>query len=83
MKKLLVVSAGLSCLAASADIGKALGQKFLPPASDMLTFTTISQKLHEMDVDADVAWMKLSSRAEYDAYRRQMHGRMMAAMGSV
>ena len=81
MKKLLVVSAGLSCLAASADIGKALGQKFLPPASDMLTFTTISQKLHEMDVDADVAWMKLSNRAEYDAYRRQMHGRMMAAMG--
>ena len=81
MKKTVVLSAGLLCLASYADMGKALGQKFLPAASDMLTFTTISQKLHEMDVDADVAWTKLSGRAEYDAYRRQMHGKMMAAMG--
>ena len=81
MGKLLVAALGLSSLAASADIGKALGQKFLPKASDMLTFTTVSQKLHEMDVDADVAWTRLSGRAEYDAYRKRMHGRMMAAMG--
>ena len=81
MKKMVVLSAGLFCLASSADMGKALGQGFLPAASDMLTFTTISQKLHEMDVDADVAWMNISGRAEYDAYRKRMHARMMAAMG--
>jgi cephalosporin-C deacetylase-like acetyl esterase len=60
---------------------KALGQKFLPAASDMLTFTTISQKLHEMDVEADLAWTKLANRADYDSYRKQMHRKMMAAMG--
>ena len=53
----------------------------MPPASDMLTFTTISQKLHEMDVDADVAWTRLSNRAEYDAYRKEMHSKMMSAVG--
>ena len=81
MKKLIVLTAGLSCLAVSADMGKALGQKFLPAASDMLTFTTISQKLHEMDVEADLAWTKLANRADYDSYRKQMHRKMMAAMG--
>lgn len=81
MKKLIVASAGLVCVAALADIGDALGQKFLPPASDMLTFTTISQKLHEMDVEADLAWTKIASRADYDRYRKQMHSKMMAAMG--
>ena len=62
-------------------LAKALGQAFLPAKSDMLTFTTISQKLHEMDVDADVAWTRLSSKAEYDAYRKAMHAKMMSAMG--
>ena len=81
MKKLIVASAGLVCVAALADIGDALGQKFLPPASDMLTFTTISQKLHEMDVEADLAWTKIASRADYDSYRKQMHSKMLAAMG--
>ena len=65
----------------AADLGKELGQRFLPPKSEMLTFTTISQKLHEMDVDADIAWTKLSGQAEYDAYRKAMHAKMMSAMG--
>ena len=72
-----------SIVADSSTTGLAdeLGKKFLPPASDMLTFTTISQKLHEMDVDADEAWTKLANRAEYDEYRKEMHKRMMSAMG--
>ena len=58
MKKIAVLSVGLTCLAVSAGIEQELGKKFLPAASDMLTFTTISQKLHEMDVEADLAWTK-------------------------
>ena len=81
MKRIIVFAVGLAGLTGSADMGKALAQKFLPPASDMLTFTTISQKLHEMDVDADVAWTKLADRAAYDAYRKSVHAKMMAAMG--
>ena len=81
MKKLFVLSASFACAAAMADMRGELAKTFLPPASDMLTFTTISQKLHEMDVEADLAWTKLSTRAEYDAYRKRMHGKMMAAMG--
>ena len=85
MKKIMGMACAAAMLAASsgsaADVGKALGEKFLPPASDMLTFTTISQKLHEMDMDADMAWTKLSGRAEYDAYRKAMHAKMMDALG--
>lgn len=66
---------------ASSDLAPEIGRKFLPAASDMLTFTTISQKLHEMDVDADEAWRKLSSREEYDAYRKAMHEKMLQAIG--
>ena len=80
-KTMAVCTLTLLAATVSADMKEALGKKFLPAASDMLTFTTISQKLHEMDVDADVAWTKLGDRAEYDAYRRRMHGKMMAAMG--
>ena len=81
MKKLIILVVGLQGLAASADLGSELGRTFLPPASDMLTFTTISQKLHQMDVDADVAWTRLTSRDEYDAYRKGMYGKMMSALG--
>ena len=82
----LALSAAFVCCAtgsalAAASMGKELSKRFLPAASDMLTFTTISQKLHEMDVDADVAWTKLAGRAEYDAYRKAMHAKMMSAMG--
>ena len=73
------------CCAASvslfADVGSELGRRFLPPASDLLTFNTVSQKLHEMDVDADEAWLKLSGRDEYDAYRTEMHRKMISAIG--
>ena len=81
MKKLIILSVGLFCLAVSAGLDKELGKKFLPAASDMLTFTTISQKLHEMDVDADLAWTRLADRNAYDVYRKQMYRKMMAAMG--
>lgn len=80
-KTMVFCAVALFAATVSADMKEALGKKFLPAASDMLTFTTISQKLHEMDVDADVAWTRLGDRSEYDAYRRQMYGKMMAAMG--
>ena len=81
--KAAAVAAVFCCVAGAgaADLGDELGQKFLPPASDMLTFTTVSQKLHEMDVEADVAWTKLADRAEYDAYRKAMYAKMMSALG--
>ena len=77
------IAAVFCCVAgmSAADLGSELGRKFLPSASDMLTFTTISQKLHEMDVEADVAWTKLAGRTEYDAYRKAMFAKMMAALG--
>ena len=90
--KAAAVAAVFCCVsgvnAAAADVSERIpplaseiGRKFLPSASDMLTFTTISQKLHEMDVEADVAWTKLAGRAEYDAYRKAMHAKMMSALG--
>ena len=81
--KAAAVAAVFCCVAGAgaADLGNELGQKFLPPASDMLTFTTVSQKLHEMDVEADVAWTKLADRAGYDAYRKAMYAKMMSALG--
>ena len=81
--KAAAVAAVFCCVggASAADLGKELGQKFLPSASDMLTFTTVSQKLHEMDVEADVAWTKLVDRAEYDACRKAMYAKMMSALG--
>ena len=81
--KTAAIAAVFCCAAqmSAADLGKELGQKFLPAASDMLTFTTVSQKLHEMDVDADVAWTKLANRAEYDARRKAMYAKMMSALG--
>ena len=79
--RLTITACLLGAAGAHADLGKALGDKFLPPASDMLTFTTVSQRLHEMDVEADLAWTKLKDRKEYDAYRKAMHRKMMAALG--
>lgn len=80
---LLTLSLCLSLsMDAAADLASEMGRRFLPSASDMLTFTTVSQKLHEMDVDADAAWTALRDRAEYDAYRKAMHGRMLQAIGA-
>ena len=74
--KAAAVAAVFCCVAGAgaADLGNELGQKFLPPASDMLTFTTVSQKLHEMDVEADVAWTKLADRATLVSQVRKEQG---------
>ena len=65
----------------AASLSDELGCKFLPKASSTLTFSTVSQKLHEMDAQADRAWSLVEDRAAYDAKRRAMHERMLAAMG--
>lgn len=81
MKKSFLFSAVFCSFACSAGIQNELSKRFLPPASDKLTFATVSQKLHEMDIEADLAWTRLPDRAAYDAYRRKMHARLKAAMG--
>ena len=81
MKKMAVFPIVILCSAAFAGLEVELGKKFLPASSDRLTFNTVSQKLHEMDVEADIAWTRLANRGEYDLYRKKMHGKMIAAMG--
>lgn len=79
----LALATALAADVCAADDGlpAELERKFLPPASDMLTFSTVSQRLHEMDADADAEWLAVADRAAYDARRKAMHGRMMEAMG--
>ena len=72
-----------SCVAFGdvASVRGELEEKFLAPASDLSSFTAVFDEVATADRAADAGWRRISSRAEYDAYRREMHGRMVEAIG--
>ena len=72
----------LAATAANADsLEKALGYCRLSGGCASSTYVTIFNELEEMDDAADRAWRELPDRAAYDAYRKDMHAKMIAAMG--
>ena len=64
-----------------SDVRGELEKKFLPAAAGMSSFTAVFDEVATADRAADAAWRRISSRAEYDAYRKAMWKRMVEAIG--
>jgi hypothetical protein len=76
----LVVGAGVSALADDA-LKAILSAKMLPDNAGITSYTTVFNEIEAADAAADAAWRNLSSREAYETYRRQMHARMVEAIG--
>ena len=77
---------GAACLAAAGEAGggleKYVGGKVLPwggPAVSSATFA--NREIDALDVKCDEAWCALRSKAEYDAHRKALKAKMLAAIG--
>lgn len=81
MVKVVVSFCIFASIVAQAGLKEELERNFLPEDSGRLTFDIVSQKLHEMDAEADLLWKNVRNRKEYDALRKTMHSKMMSAMG--
>ena len=80
----VVVLSMLVAFAAGTSFGDVRGElakKFLPAAADISSFTAVFDEVAKADRAADAAWRRISSRAEYDAYRKAMWKRMVEAIG--
>ena len=66
-----------------ADVRGELAKGFLPASADISTFTAVFDEVATADRAADAAWRRISSRAEYDAYRKAMWKRMVEAIGGL
>ena len=86
MKKSVVAGVVLACASAACaapDVRGELAKKFLPAAADVSSFTAVFDEVATADRAADAAWRRISSRAEYDAYRKAMWRRMVEAIGGL
>ena len=78
---------GLACVATGVLMGQdgavkeALAANMLPGNAAMTSYTTVFNEVEATDAAADEAWLRLKTRAEYDAYRAKMHARMVEAVG--
>ena len=77
----LAVACSTAALGDVASVRADLGVKFLAPGADLSSFTAVFDEVATADRAADAAWRSLSSRAEFDAYRKMMWLRMVDAIG--
>jgi len=59
-----------------------LGKGFLPPFAQFLSWDVTYRRLEAMDAAADEVWRQCKTRADYDACRRTMKTKMLAAIGA-
>lgn len=79
----LVAACSTAAFADVASVRSDLGEKFLASASDISSFTAVFDEVATADRAADAAWRRLSTRSEFDAYRREMWRRMVEAIGGL
>lgn len=71
-----------SSLAAAVDpVAEALTRDILPKDAAQTSYTSVHNAIELADAEADGAWRRLRSRAEYDARRAAMHARYVEAIG--
>ena len=81
MKKVMLLGCALVCAQAFSEIKDELGKGFLPAGAAGSSWASVYQQVDELDAQADRGWLRLKSRAEYDAYRKAMHAKMIEAVG--
>ena len=67
----------------SDALSAALVDRILPKEASFLSHDAILEELDMADKAAEDAWRSLKSQSEYDAYRTQMHGKYMRAIGGL
>ena len=77
----LVAAVCAARIAVAADLGDELAASFLPAGAESSSWASVYQQVDELDAQADRAWRDLGSREAYDAYRKAMHAKMLAAIG--
>ena len=70
-----------SPLDASLRLVRAVDKVFLPNNPASSTRASTYARLAELDAAADVKWLSLKSRADYDSHRLQLRERMLQAIG--
>jgi len=80
MKTLLLLAA-LPLCAAETNLTAAACRPFLPGDAQLSSWTTVFQAVDAADRAADAAWRACTTRAAFDARRREQKARMIAALG--
>ena len=78
----VVLVTGLAC-AAQVDYAKLLDAPLLQKTEGTLGYEAILKEVDAADKAADAKWCALKSRAEYEAYRKDLHAKYVAAVGGL
>lgn len=78
----VVLLTGLAC-AAQVDYAKLLDAPLLQKTEGTLGYEAILKEVDVADKAADAKWCALKSRAEYEAYRKDLHAKYVAAVGGL
>lgn len=84
----VVATIGFCTLAAASAwaydaeaIRAALDRKFMPSGSDVSAWSSTYLRLDALDKAADDVWATLKTKEQYDAFRKGLREKMLAAMG--
>lgn len=83
---MLFVGVGLPLAAAAYDadvLRQALARPILPPSAATSSWARAFTRVKALDQAADDAWLGITSRAQYDAYRKSMRAAMLKSMGGL
>ena len=79
---LLAVAFAVGVAGAAVDpVAEALTRDILPKDAAQTSYTSVHNAIEFADAEADGAWRRLKSRAEYDSRRAAMHARYVEAIG--
>ena len=83
-KSMVTVAAfAVASCASAATLNEALERKLGPNAQNISSYVTVFNELEKLDAAADRAWLALEDRASYDRHRKDLHAKMIAAMGGL
>lgn len=89
MKRLVLAAAALALAgnALAANVAASwvrgeLARNVLSADAGSISYTTVFNAVEAADAEADAAWRRLSTRNEYDAFRRNMRSRYVEATGA-
>lgn len=81
-KTVAALSSAAAALCACADgFDAVLSRKLGPTAQEISSWVTVFNSLEKLDAAADRAWLEMPDRTAYDRHRRELRGKMIAAMG--
>ena len=83
-QRICIAALAAACAAAACrgeSLEELLSADILPAGSAYSTWDAVYREVDRLDAEADRKWRSVEGRAAYDAHRKDLHAKMLEALG--